>query len=122
MICDLPPKVVDAAMGYSVQTHLAAYSRWCGDDRVDDAFAKGGAAFSGGIRNTSSAFKNARAKSGPALRIAQVPLHRFRLDRSAGPWPPWRRDRGWPSRCSTATSQRFIACQQEPVRVSLDAL
>jgi antitoxin StbD len=24
----------------AVQTHLAAYSRWCGDDVVDDAFAK----------------------------------------------------------------------------------
>ena len=40
VICDLPPKVVAAAMGHSVQTHLAAYSRWCGDDVVDDAFAK----------------------------------------------------------------------------------
>jgi integrase len=40
VICDLPPKVVSAAMGHSVQTHLAAYSRWCGDDVVDDAFAK----------------------------------------------------------------------------------
>jgi integrase len=39
VICDLPPKLVAAAMGHSVQTHLAAYSRWCGDD-VDDAFAK----------------------------------------------------------------------------------
>ncbi|MFN9941840.1 MAG: hypothetical protein ACK56I_20425, partial [bacterium] len=33
-------KVVAAAMGHSVQTHLAAYSRWCGDDVVDEAFAK----------------------------------------------------------------------------------
>ena len=33
-------KVVAAAMGHSVQTHLAAYSRWCGDDLVDEAFAK----------------------------------------------------------------------------------
>ena len=40
VICDLPPKVVAAAMGHSVQTHLAAYSRWCGDDVVDDAFEK----------------------------------------------------------------------------------
>lgn len=40
LLCDLPPKVVAAAMGHSVQTHLAAYSRWCGDDVVDDAFAK----------------------------------------------------------------------------------
>jgi len=40
VICDLPPKVVAAAMGHSVQTHLASYSRWCGDDVVDDAFAK----------------------------------------------------------------------------------
>jgi hypothetical protein len=27
-------------MGHSVRTHLAAYSRWCGDDGVDEAFAK----------------------------------------------------------------------------------
>ncbi|CAK6691653.1 hypothetical protein BBFGKLBO_01076 [Synechococcus sp. CBW1107] len=40
VICDLPPKVVAAAMGHSVQTHLAAYSRWCGEEVVDDAFAK----------------------------------------------------------------------------------
>jgi len=40
VICDLPPKVVAAAMGHSVETHLAAYSRWCGDDVVDDAFTK----------------------------------------------------------------------------------
>jgi hypothetical protein len=38
VICDLPPKVVAAAMGHSVQTHLAAYSRWCGDGVVDVAF------------------------------------------------------------------------------------
>ena len=38
VICELPPKVVAAAMGHSVETHLAAYSRWCGDDVVDDAF------------------------------------------------------------------------------------
>ncbi len=46
VICDLPPKVVAAAMGHSVQTHLAAYSRWCGDDVVDDAFAKAAHRFS----------------------------------------------------------------------------
>lgn len=40
VICELPPKVVAAAMGHSVETHLAAYSRWCGDEVVDDAFAK----------------------------------------------------------------------------------
>jgi integrase len=40
VICDLPPKVVAAAMGHSLQTHLAAYSRWCGDDVVDQAFEK----------------------------------------------------------------------------------
>ena len=40
VICELPPKVVAAAMGHSVETHLAAYSRWCGDDVVDDVFAK----------------------------------------------------------------------------------
>ena len=27
-------------MGNSLQTNLAAYSRWCGDDVVDEAFAK----------------------------------------------------------------------------------
>jgi hypothetical protein len=40
LVCDLPPKVVAAAMGHSVQTHLAAYSRWCVDEVVDDAFAR----------------------------------------------------------------------------------
>jgi len=40
VICELPPKVVAAAMGHSVETHLAAYSRWCGDEVVDDAFNK----------------------------------------------------------------------------------
>jgi integrase len=40
VICDLPPKVVAAAMGHSLQTHLAAYSRWCGDEVVEDAFQK----------------------------------------------------------------------------------
>lgn len=40
MILDLPRKVVAVAMGHSVQTHLAAYSRWWGDDVVDDALAK----------------------------------------------------------------------------------
>ncbi|MEB3349607.1 MAG: hypothetical protein VKO00_06270 [Cyanobacteriota bacterium] len=24
-------------MGHSIQTHLAAYSRWCGDDVVDES-------------------------------------------------------------------------------------
>ena len=24
-------------VGHSVETHLAAYSKWCGDDVVDDA-------------------------------------------------------------------------------------
>ena len=47
VICDLPPKVVAAAMGHSVQTHLAAYSRWCGDDVVDDALANASSKFSG---------------------------------------------------------------------------
>lgn len=40
VICELPPKVVAAAMGHTVETHLAAYSKWCGDDVVDDAFDK----------------------------------------------------------------------------------
>jgi hypothetical protein len=55
--------------GYAHRAHvicdLAAYSRWCGDDVVDDA----------------SAFTNARIKSGPARRVAQGPVPRFRLDR-----------------------------------------
>ena len=40
LICELPPKVAAAAMGHSVETHLAAYSKWCGDDVVDDAFER----------------------------------------------------------------------------------
>lgn len=43
MICELPPKVAAAAMGHSVETHLAAYSKWCGDDVVDDAFERAAA-------------------------------------------------------------------------------
>ena len=54
VICDLPPKVVAAAMGHSVQTHLAAYSRWCGDDVVDDAFAKVEQRLGQGLRDQSS--------------------------------------------------------------------
>jgi len=27
-------------MGHSVETHRAAYSCWCGDDVMDEAFAK----------------------------------------------------------------------------------
>jgi integrase len=53
--CELPPKVVAAAMGHSVETHLAAYSRWCGDDVVDDAFAKAEQRLSHGQRARSSA-------------------------------------------------------------------
>ena len=30
-------KFVAAAMGHSLETHLAAYSRWIGDDEVDAA-------------------------------------------------------------------------------------
>ena len=55
VICDLPPKVVAAAMGHSVQTHLAAYSRWCGDDVVDDAFSKAERRLGEGLRAHSSA-------------------------------------------------------------------
>lgn len=55
VICDLPPKVVAAAMGHSVQTHLAAYSRWCGDDVVDDAFARAEQRLGQGLRAQSSA-------------------------------------------------------------------
>jgi hypothetical protein len=40
LICELPPKVAAAAMGHSVETHLAAYSKWCGDEVVDDAFER----------------------------------------------------------------------------------
>jgi hypothetical protein len=31
----LPTKFVAAAMGHSLETHLAAYSRWIGDDEVE---------------------------------------------------------------------------------------
>jgi hypothetical protein len=31
---------VAAAMGHSLETHLAAYSRWIGDDEVDAAFER----------------------------------------------------------------------------------
>lgn len=40
LICELPPKVAAAGIGHSVETHLAAYSRWCGDDVVDYAFER----------------------------------------------------------------------------------
>lgn len=36
----LPTKFVAAAMGHSLETHLAAYSRWIANDEVDDAFAR----------------------------------------------------------------------------------
>lgn len=55
VICDLPPKVVAAAMGHSVETHLASYSRWCGDEVVDDAFAKAERRLSQGLAAQSSA-------------------------------------------------------------------
>jgi hypothetical protein len=48
VICDLAPKVAAAAMGHSVQTHLATYSRWCGDDVVEDAFARAERRLGGG--------------------------------------------------------------------------
>jgi len=32
--------MVVATMGHSAETHLAAYSKWCGDDGVDDAVEK----------------------------------------------------------------------------------
>jgi hypothetical protein len=35
--------------------HRAAYSRWCGDDVVDDAFAKGEQRLGQGLRAQSSA-------------------------------------------------------------------
>ena len=36
----LAPKIAAALMGHSVQTHLASYSRWIGDDVVDAALAQ----------------------------------------------------------------------------------
>jgi integrase len=36
----LPTKFVAAAMGHSLETHLAAYTRWIANDEVDDAFAR----------------------------------------------------------------------------------
>ncbi len=39
----LPTKFVAAAMGHSLETHLAAYSRWIGDDEVDAAFERAAA-------------------------------------------------------------------------------
>jgi hypothetical protein len=41
--------------GHGVQTHLAAYSRWCGDEVVDDAFAKAEQRLGQGLRAQSSA-------------------------------------------------------------------
>jgi hypothetical protein len=41
--------------GHSVQIHLAAYSRWCGDEVVDDAFAKAEQRLGQGLRAQSSA-------------------------------------------------------------------
>jgi integrase len=40
VLLGLAPKVAATLMGHSVQTHLAAYSRWCGDDVVDAALAQ----------------------------------------------------------------------------------
>lgn len=42
----LAPKVAATLMGHSVQTHLAAYSRWCGDDVVEAALNQAGAQWS----------------------------------------------------------------------------
>jgi hypothetical protein len=39
----LAPKVAAALMGHSVQTHLASYSRWIGDDVVDAALGQAAA-------------------------------------------------------------------------------
>lgn len=36
----LPTKFIAAAMGHSLETHLAAYSRWIANDEVDEAFAR----------------------------------------------------------------------------------
>lgn len=40
IVLGLAPKVAATLMGHSVQTHLAEYSRWCGDDVVDAALAR----------------------------------------------------------------------------------
>jgi len=42
VVLGLAPKVAATLMGHSVQTHLAAYSRWCGDDVVDAALSQAG--------------------------------------------------------------------------------
>ena len=55
VICDLPAKVVAAVRGHSVQTHLAADSRWCGDDVVSGVFAKAEQRLGQGLRAQSSA-------------------------------------------------------------------
>jgi hypothetical protein len=41
-------------MGHSVETHPAAYSRWCGDDVVADAFARAEQRLARGQRAQSS--------------------------------------------------------------------
>jgi integrase len=42
VVLGLAPKVAATLMGHSVQTHLAAYSRWCGDEVVDAALTQAG--------------------------------------------------------------------------------
>ena len=42
-------------MGHTLETHLAAYSRWCGDDVVDNAFAKAELRLGQGLHAQSSA-------------------------------------------------------------------
>lgn len=43
LLCELPPKVVAAAMGHSLEAHLGHYSRWCAEDTVAAAFERAAA-------------------------------------------------------------------------------
>lgn len=48
------PNASELWLDRSVETHLAAYSRWCGDGVVDDAFAKAEQRLGQGPRAQSS--------------------------------------------------------------------
>ncbi|MEI6359001.1 MAG: hypothetical protein WCO50_01585 [Synechococcus sp. ELA619] len=43
LLCELPPKIVAAAMGHSLEAHLGHYSRWCAEDTVQVAFERAAA-------------------------------------------------------------------------------
>ncbi|MEB3349187.1 MAG: hypothetical protein VKO00_04100 [Cyanobacteriota bacterium] len=45
VVLGLAPKIAAQLMGHSVQTHLAAYSRWCADDVVEAALNHAAAAW-----------------------------------------------------------------------------